>query len=1130
MGDTDNYSDDNSDGSISNSDGVWATQTGNTTGDYSHWSWKKIMAAINGGAAYVEDASVDRKLKAISDPESLQEAANAFWYTEQVLKEVAEGIADQTKALTGEHGPWRGAAAQALNKAMTGLSKQVGDMANVLSGGVTGDNDVPQQLANNAQHLREAKAKIQDINYWYAQQALKIDPSLQMSNGLVEVHKLPQVVRMMTNDMLAVLQTLATHYTVTKDSVAKPTPPTDPTHNPNGYIPGSGPNIPYNAMPYPRGGLPYYGPNLPYFNKPPTGGYGNHTPNLQPYPHSPENWANAPGNGPNVPHYDSHGPGGSKDFNGLDTNPQPYGGSTDSQGPGGLHEPISAPPLSDLPGGGPGTANKSLDNPLDQTAPASYPNNSLGPDSGNLPDGGTVNPYMEKALNPDAPPALAPFPGLGKTGDAADNSKAFDKSVKPYGGNLGLDSPGAFGDHSANPADSPVSPYQGAGLPNTHGIDAPPVGDMPSLANYPHTGLSTNGPGLPSFDNVASPDSHVAGYPGDTGLTTPGMPMMPTGSRSPGLGGSESSPSDSSGLLNKEALPWNGSTSLPDALSDVTGGAGAGGPGLHLPNENVSSLGLPLDEAPTGSLPSNGVGGMPMMPMGGMGAGGPGGANNSEGTRSDASGLLHGDALPWTGSPLLPDAPSDVVAGAGAGGPGLHLPNENVSSLGLPLDEAPTGSVPSDGVGGVPGGMPMMPMGGMGAGGMRGADNSEGTRSDASGLLHGDTAPWSGTPSSESDQVTAGAGVGGPGLELPLDEALTGRVPSEGADAPGVTMPMMPMGGLTAAAGTGEREHERSDASGLLSGTTEPWSAVADTTGSATSTPHGAPPAEGHLRAPDGQGMPADIFGTGHAPATVPSAEELAAEELAAGVVAGMPLTATAGGGPGGTGGSPNHRTRPAEDSTTPAWGEGTWGTSGPSPAGVPADPSHATAHHDAASVTPSAPPPTTEHTLPAREVAAPAQPASTVPAAQHQPAPAAPAEPLDDAATWDAEDDSLLPLLGVQRSAPGHPDASDDSYRQDAAAVTSVVAGAYPIARAVAGEQEAPAAPTRQAWRPKANTTAPMELSCSFEDEPTAPTEERENRPASATTNGKGRDREEEGKKGSSISDLLRQGEEVWG
>ncbi|MGW3980191.1 hypothetical protein [Streptomyces mirabilis] len=145
---------------------------------------------------------------------------------------------------------------------------------------------------------------------------------------------------------------------------------------------------------------------------------------------------------------------------------------------------------------------------------------------------------------------------------------------------------------------------------------------------------------------------------------------------------------------------------------------------------------------------------------------------------------------------------------------------------------------------GTGGGMPYMPMGG-GMGGMGAAGVSPvggGERSDASGLLSGESKPWERTSSLPlaTDTVGADGGTSAGGASLDLPGGDKGRAPEneqvEGMTASSATgvgtatepdttggMPYMPMGGA-AQNGAGER----SDASGLLSLDSQSWSPSAD--------------------------------------------------------------------------------------------------------------------------------------------------------------------------------------------------------------------------------------------------------------------------------------------------------------
>ena len=118
--------------------------------------------------------------------------------------------------------------------------------------------------------------------------------------------------------------------------------------------------------------------------------------------------------------------------------------------------------------------------------------------------------------------------------------------------------------------------------------------------------------------------------------------MPPMGAGAPGAA-SGGEPSDASGLLSGDATPFT-STPTPDEVGSSTG-AGSGG-GLGLTGDDLPSDGENLLGTPPGAT-AEPAGGLPMMPP--MGAGAPGAASGGE--PSDASGLLSGDATPFTSTP-----------------------------------------------------------------------------------------------------------------------------------------------------------------------------------------------------------------------------------------------------------------------------------------------------------------------------------------------------------------------------------------------------------------------------------------------------------------------------------------------
>ncbi|MFJ8158968.1 hypothetical protein ACIQ9L_43075, partial [Streptomyces sp. NPDC094468] len=198
--------------------------------DYDGWDWKQIMAAISGMAAGTDSAANTERANDIASPQSLMDAASYFQNAQIVLSGIAESITAQANALSGDGGPWKGDAADAFLDMVKTFSRQIQFSSETLSGGEMG-NSIPQQLANNSVNLYNAQVKISEIDTWYANQAILMGVK-PMSNGLIPVHKKPELVEMMNNDMRAVLKSLAGEYQVTIDSVHAPVSISSPIDNP----------------------------------------------------------------------------------------------------------------------------------------------------------------------------------------------------------------------------------------------------------------------------------------------------------------------------------------------------------------------------------------------------------------------------------------------------------------------------------------------------------------------------------------------------------------------------------------------------------------------------------------------------------------------------------------------------------------------------------------------------------------------------------------------------------------------------------------------------------------------------------------------------------------------------------
>ncbi|WP_268984510.1 WXG100 family type VII secretion target, partial [Streptomyces fuscigenes] len=584
MGDT-NY---DGGGFHDSDDGVFGDpgQGGGSVSDYDNWDWKQIMAAINGMAAGTDSDSNESHAASVSDPQTLQDAADAFYQVQVTLSGIAKALSDQAKALAGDDGPWKGDAADAFHDMMQTFSKQVQSNADVLGGGSGGGHSVPQQLADNAVNLTNARNKIVDIDNWYANQAVLMGVQ-PMDNGLIPIHEKPQLVDMMTSDMRAVLKSLAGEYQVTIDSVHSPSGVNSPV--------GGGDQPPPDTTGGPDVHVPDF--QMPDSAPPPT---AFNAPNLSgmPFPGSTDT------GGPT-----GFNPSDASQFPGMDSkfSPTPFSGGTGTGGPGSAF-PNAA--FAKMPGAGDG----------------------LGGDGSDLLDPNA----LDGLLNPNASPTGFPGStgvgdGTGGLGPMAFSPTGFNSGTSTGGtGKLpsfssGL-SPKAFS------SDLPAEDFPGAlgtgGAGSKFGAGG--TGGIGGLKPTAFPGSKSTESGLPdslkspAFDNAAletgGPEGLAAPYTGGTGTGGQGMPMMPGmgggmgGGAGQGAGGGE--PSDASALLDPSAKPWEGDASVGDGDVGSEFGTGAGGEGLQLPGAHS------LAAFPGGT--ATGGQGMPMMP--GMGGGMGGGA------------------------------------------------------------------------------------------------------------------------------------------------------------------------------------------------------------------------------------------------------------------------------------------------------------------------------------------------------------------------------------------------------------------------------------------------------------------------------------------------------------------------
>ncbi|MER7922931.1 hypothetical protein ABTY96_07290 [Streptomyces sp. NPDC096057] len=509
--------------------------------DYDNWDWKQIKAAVYGMSSGVGTDANLAHARSIANPQSLLDAANAFFHVQRILEGVTKSLVDQAKALAGDNGPWGGSAADSFLTMMTNFSRQVKANADVLSGGSTGDHSVPHQLANNAIAFQSAQNKLAEIDVWYAHQAVLMGVT-PMSDGLIPISQKPELVAMMTDDMRAVLKSLAHSYQVTTDAIVNPTPVTSPTNNPD----GSGND---EGLPDPNAGV----------NDPGLGGSDGGIGDGIGDTGSLSDLSGYPDTGLDSGTGTGDGIGDVGDLAGLD----------------GSADPTAFPgDLSDL--GGTGLDPSALD----------------GTGLGDLGLDGLDPSAMDSALNPLSFPGLGSLAGLGTGGLGSEGESSL--------GGLSTADPAAFGDTGlgdgiaddltggldsglgdglsagslapsqlATSSGMPYMPGMGGSGAGAGGQTAEPT-DASGLLDA--SADPWDGEEIPGGDEVGSELGTAAG---GEGLGAAGMPYMP------GMGGAGASGAgrdgtnertDASGLLDPSTEPWTGDDEAgDDEAGSVTG-------------------------------------------------------------------------------------------------------------------------------------------------------------------------------------------------------------------------------------------------------------------------------------------------------------------------------------------------------------------------------------------------------------------------------------------------------------------------------------------------------------------------------------------------------------------------------
>ncbi|MFD6315274.1 hypothetical protein [Streptomyces nigra] len=560
--------------------GVYAVLDGSgSSADYASWDWKQIKAAITGGSAYSANSGGAERAAGVSDPASLWRAGNVFLEIQRVLEMVGRQLDDQATAVAGGEGAvWRGEAAQQFLLMMRGFSQKVQAAAEVLSGGNTGINSVPNQLVANGNSLSQAIALVEAIDSHYANQA-KLMGVAAMDNGLIPVSQKPLVVELLNRDMRRVLMDLADHYSITINAIRQPPPVTNPLAGaPNEVLSQLGALNAPNALDT----LPSASGDVASLDE--LGGLGG--PLDVPQEFTAPDLASAPG-------IDGAGLGDN------DLAPAEFSG-------GGLDAPLpSAAPFTPqgFPGsldldsgiGGPGADSSApfLNTPLLPPAPLARSANSDTRASGVTEFPGLTTPALDV-------PSLERRGGLPVSTDQGASDTSFqlpEYSPAEFPGLPGLES--SVGDGAGGSLSS------SGGLPSEFSTQtgAPDVPSELAGADKPSASYSDQ----PSVSDpgvfTAGGQGQLAGGQLGAGMPGSGMPMMPM---MPGMGGAGSpggagEPSDASGLLIPGAEPWREEQVFDDMNALVEGeivGAAAGSDQLiDATGEAVEEVAWGQDEA-----------------------------------------------------------------------------------------------------------------------------------------------------------------------------------------------------------------------------------------------------------------------------------------------------------------------------------------------------------------------------------------------------------------------------------------------------------------------------------------------------------------------------------------------------
>lgn len=715
--------------------------------DYHTWAqeergWRKLLAAVNGGAA-IATADGEALAARLVSPQSVMDAGVAFQHAYDTLNWLEQFVRDQSQAIAGEDRAWQGEAADAFLAKMTYFADYIGAQAERIVGGdgTGGVNSVPNQLYKSANYFAWAQSTMKYLDRSWA--------TIAAQNGVgsndhdmvaISGTKFEQP---MAKQMLQVVHALANQYDFTYRSVIPPDGDGEPKISTPEVTPPdlSVPEISTPEVSMPEISTPEV--SMPEISTPDVSTPDLSTPDVSPPGEIPSPEVSPPGELP----------------------------------PPGVTPPGEIPPPGVTPpGGGPSLLNggPGLEDP------------NLGGLPGlDDPSGGAGGGAGDQGV----PPIVPPLPGLGNgSGGPGDTGSSNPQapSVPGIDAGEGLGVPPPTGVFSPAPVPGPGSGSGGGG--GTPSIPPPPsAGDLVDGDQDDWTGGAAGDvplPNPPGDTTMPGADSDVplptapplgAGGTGDapTAPMVPGMPMMPGAGGVPGAGGAGGPEKpDASGLIEGPPDDWQPPAFTGVDIPGAPDGTSPGGAGLDDTTPPTTN------DTTTPTVP-----GAPMMPgMPGPGgtpgaAGGPGGPE-----KPDANGLIEGGTDAWEPSGVGDVGALGAPHGTAAGGAGLDVPQQNGGSTNPLWDVAPAGGTATN--------TPILP-------GMPGSVASPGDTNTpdhpgASTLVAADDTSWQpSTPDGTGPDAPDGASAGGVGLAPstpPITEVAVPPV-SQGFPEPPIPVP-----------------------------------------------------------------------------------------------------------------------------------------------------------------------------------------------------------------------------------------------------------------------------------------------------------------------------------------------------